>query len=71
MLSYKSIFPTLTQQILKTLNDYNIFTQYMLAGTWVKVGNILLYKKWEQAICFREQGNKGPNFEGNRGKKQY
>ena len=43
--SYKSMFPTLTQLTLLKVNVYNEFTQYMLVWSWVKVGNILLYKK--------------------------
>ena len=39
--SYKSMFPTLTHQILLKVNEYDEFTQYMLEGSWVKVGNIL------------------------------
>ena len=27
------------------VNVYNVFTQYMLVGSWVKVGNILLFEK--------------------------
>ena len=43
--SYKSMFPTLTRQILQKVNVINICTHYMLVGSWVKVGNILSYEK--------------------------
>ena len=32
------------------LDVFNIFTQYILVGSWVKVGNILLYEK-RLSIC--------------------
>ena len=46
------MFPTLTLQILQKLNFCNVITQYILVGTWVKVGNILLFEKNNVASPF-------------------
>ena len=39
------MFPTLTQQMFKTVNFCYEFTQYIFVGSWIKVGHILLYEK--------------------------
>ena len=41
----KKYVASLTQQIIRKVNVLNVFTQYMSVGSWVKLGNILLYEK--------------------------
>ena len=40
MFFVKSMFLTLTQQIFQKVNICNEYTRDMLAGSWVKVGNM-------------------------------
>ena len=57
--AYKSMLPTLTQQIVLKVSVFNVFTLYLLLGNWVKLATYfyiqatkhLLYSISSRAIC--------------------